>query len=230
MPNRSVIIEDLFLLQDISYKAFSSKLMPNVSADTVIGVRMPELRKLAKRFGKDIQKNAFLKDLPHGYFEENNLHGLLINDMLDFDACIQALDDFLPYVDNWATCDLLCPKCFKNNTDKLLGHIYEWLDSERTYTVRFAVKMLMTFYLDDLFEEKYLYTVASIKSGEYYVNMMQAWYFATSLAKQWDKTVVLLQKKHLPKWVHNKTIQKAKESLRITDVQKGYLNTLKIIK
>ena len=202
--------------------------MPTVTPDTVIGVRTPQLRAYAKEVFKSEYAEIFLSSLPHTYYEENNLHGFLIEKIKDYDLCIKHLNKFLPFVDNWATCDQLTPKIFKKHTDKLLKQIEIWINSEHTYTVRFAIKMLMAFYLDENFKPAYPKLVASIKSDEYYINMMIAWYFATALAKQYNETIPYLENKTLDKWIHNKTIQKAVESYRITDEQKTYLRTLKI--
>lgn len=218
----------LFELQDLTYRDFHSKLMPTVPKEKIIGVRVPQLRRFAKEFAKTKEAKEFLEILPHKYYEEDNLHAFLIEQIKDFDKCIFALDDFLLYVDNWATCDMMTPKVFKNNTEKLLPKIEEWLISDYTYQVRFAIGMLMKFYLDENFDEKYLKLVAGVKSDEYYINMMIAWYFATALAKQWEKTVPYIENKTLDKWTHNKAIQKAIESYRITKEQKEYLKTLKI--
>ena len=221
------IRQELFSLQDPSYKAFHCPLMPTVDPDTVIGVRTPALRSLAKRLkaGKDI--SIFLSDLPHKYYEENNLHAILIEDITDFDACITALNAFLPFVDNWATCDMMRPKVLKKEPDRLLNEIEKWLTSEHTYTVRFGIGMLMVHFLDDAFHESYPKRVAKIQSEEYYVNMMIAWYFATALAKQWDGVIGYLEEERLPLWVHNKAIQKAVESLRISKERKQYLRSLR---
>ena len=217
----------LFELQDLAYRDFHSKLMPTVPKEKIIGVRVPELRKFAKEFGKTTDASEFLKILPHKYYEEDNLHAFLIEQIKDFDECVSALDNFLLYVDNWATCDMMSPKVFKNNTEKLLPKIEEWLISDYVYQVRFAIGMLMKFYLDENFDERYLHLVASVKSDEYYINMMIAWYFATVLAKQWEKTVPFIKDKVLDKWTHNKAIQKSVESYRITNEQKEYLKLLK---
>lgn len=217
----------LFELQDPKYRDFTSKLMPTVDSQTVIGVRTPALRKFSKELAKTPDAAEFIKILPHKYYEENNLHGFLIEQIKDFEETVKALDDFLPYVDNWATCDLMSPPIFKKHTDKLLKKIMEWIASEHTYTIRFGIKMLMSFYLDDSFKEEYLKLAANVKSGEYYVNMMIAWYFATALAKQYDSAVVYLENGSLDKWVHNKAIQKAVESCRITPEQKIYLKSLR---
>lgn len=218
----------LFKLQDLSYRDFHSRLMPTVSKEKIIGVRVPELRKFAKEFGKTEDAKEFLKTLPHKYYEEDNLHAFLIEQIKDFDECISALDNFLLYIDNWATCDMMTPKIFKKNTEELLPKIEKWLISDYTYQVRFAIGMLMKFYLDENFDEKYLKLVAGVKSDEYYINMMIAWYFATALAKQWYKTLPYIESKVLDTWTHNKTIQKAVESYRITKEQKEYLKLLKI--
>jgi len=222
-----VIIRELFELQDIQYKSFHSKLIPDIDPDTIIGIRVPDLRKLAKSIKNNSEINLFKSDLPHKYYEENNLHAFLICEIEDFDLCIQELNKFLPFVDNWATCDSLRPKCFKSNKDKLLKSIKEWINSEDTYTVRFAIEMLMTHFLDAEFSCDFHNCILNVKSEEYYIKMMVAWYFATALAKQWDSTIKILEQKILPVWTHNKTIQKAVESYRITDIQKLYLRTLK---
>lgn len=221
------IKQKLFKMQDLKYKEFHEKLIPTVNRDTVIGVRTPDLRAFSKSIKNDENTGRFLRTLPHDYYEENNLHAFLIAQIKDFDKCIEELDKFLPYIDNWATCDGIRPKCFKKNTDKLLSKIQKWIKSNHTYTVRFAIEMLMTFYLDDKFDAKYLDMVASVKSEEYYINMMLAWYFATALAKQWESAVPYIERNCLSTWVHNKTIQKAVESYRITPEQKAYLKGLK---
>lgn len=216
------IKEELLKLKDEKYKEFHAKLMPTINPDTIIGIRVPVLR----AFSKTIQDTEdFFSHLPHEYFEENNLHGFLIEKISDFDECIKELEKFLPYVDNWATCDMMRPKVFKKNTDKLVLKIKEWLKSEHTYTVRFGIEMLMVYFLDEKFDEKYLEWVSKIKSDEYYINMMIAWYFATALAKQYETAVKYIEKNKLPLWVHNKTIQKAVESYRISNDVKDYLKT-----
>lgn len=227
MPGIENIQNDLFALQDLKYRDFQCKLMPSVAPEAVIGVRTPELRKYAKSIAKSEQAVAFLAVLPHKYYEENNLHCFLIEQIKDFDDCVRKINKFLPYVDNWSTCDTMRPKCFAKNPEKLLKEVDKWLCSSHTYTIRFGIGMLMSFYLDDKFEERFLKKVAEIESEEYYVNMMIAWYFATALAKQWESTIVYLEKKRLPQWVHNKTIQKAVESYRITDDQKIYLREMR---
>lgn len=207
------------------YKEFSSKLMPTVSKETVIGIRTPILRKFAKEL-KDYDK--FLESLPHKYYEENNLHAFLLEREADFGECIKKLDVFLPYVDNWATCDSMKPKVLKKEPEQLLIHIRRWLKSKHTYTVRYAINLLMSYYLDDFFKKDFLLLVANIKSDEYYINMMRAWYFATALAKQYEETVPYFENYLLDNWTHQKTIQKALESYRISKEQKEYLKTLRI--
>lgn len=223
------IQERLFALQDLSYRAFHTKLMPTVDPSRVIGVRMPALRQLAKEIAAEPQTAAAFLTLPeHEYYEENNLHGLLINGMKEFEECVSALDAFLPYVDNWATCDLLKPRSFKRATkDQLLPHVRRWLASEHTYTCRFGVGVLMNYYLDEAFEPRFLEWVGAIRSEEYYVNMGIAWYFATALAKQWEEAVKWMEEGKLGTWVHNKSIQKAVESYRVTGERKEYLKKLK---
>jgi 3-methyladenine DNA glycosylase AlkD len=217
----------LFELQDLKYKEFSSKLMPTVNPETVIGVRTPDLRKLAKEVSKTPVAWEFLKILPHKYYEENNLHGFLIETIKDYDAAIAAVDAFLPYIDNWATCDLMSPKVFKKHLPELYEKIKVWLKSDKTYTVRFGIGMLLGFYLDEQFRPDMLELVAGVRSDEYYINMMIAWYFATALAKQYDAALPYIQNQRLEKWTHNKAIQKAIESYRISDESKAYLQTLK---
>ncbi len=206
------------------YREFSSKLMPTVDKSKVIGIRTPILRKYAKSL-EDYED--FLDELPHKYFEENNLHAFLIEREQNFDRCIEKLDVFLPYIDNWATCDSMKPCVLKKEPEKLLKHIKRWIKSKDVYAVRYAINLLMSFYLDGNFDEAYLMLVANVKSDEYYINMMRAWYFATALAKQYEQTLPYIESKVLDVWTHNKTIQKAIESLRITKQQKEYLKTLK---
>lgn len=218
----------LFTVQDIEYKEFHGKLIPNIEPDTIIGVRIPILRKYAKTLFSSEEAQMFLQDLPHRYYDENNLHGYLIEQTKDFMNCIGQIETFLPYVDNWATCDTMAPKVFKKNKERLLPYIEKWIASEKTYTIRFAVNMLMRFYLDDDFDTRYLDLAAGIQSEEYYVKMVVAWYFATALAKQYAATIPYIEEQKLEKWTHNKTIQKARESYRITTEQKEYLRTLKV--
>lgn len=219
----------LFALQDIEYAKFQSKLTPGIDSQLFIGVRVPNCRKLAKELMKSEPDKAasFLSDIPHKYYDENMLHGLLISEIKDFDSCIENLEAFLPYVDNWAVCDIMSPKCFRKKRKELLPLIYTWMNSSREYTVRFGIEMLMSHYLDEDFYPEYLEAVAAVRSDKYYVNMMISWFFATALAKQWDSAVVYLESRKLDPWIHNKTIQKAKESYRITDEQKAYLSGLK---
>ena len=221
------IQKELFSLQDKEYMKFLSKLTPNVSEDTIIGVRIPEIRKLAKKLVKNNEYEDFLKELPHKYYDENLLHGAIISENKDFENCIELLDNFLPFVDNWAVCDTISPKIFKKNKKELIEKIKEWSQSDKTYTCRFGVEMLMTHFLDEDFKKEYLEMVANIHSEEYYVKMVVAWFFATALAKQWDYAVIYLENNRLDVWVHNKTIQKARESLRILEDKKGYLKGLK---
>lgn len=220
--------ERLFALQDLKYRDFQCKLTPTVTSETVIGVRTPKLRALAKELSSDPEIGEFLTVLPHRYYDENNLHGFLISNKKDFGETVAALNAFLPYVDNWATCDLMSPKAFRKHPPELPGRIREWLTSGQTYTVRFGIEMLMSLYLDEAFSPEYPAWVAAVRSEEYYVNMMIAWYFATALAKQWDAALPYLTERKLSPWTHNKTIQKAVESYRITDARKTYLRTLKM--
>ncbi len=217
----------LFQLQDIEYKAFHSRLMPTISPETIIGVRTPVLRKFAKEMAKYGDTETFMHNLPHEYYEENNLHGFLIEEIKDFDKCLAAVDCFLPYVDNWATCDMMRPKVFKKQPQALLPKVEKWMASGETYTVRYGIGMLMTYFLDEHFDMKYVEAVAAVESEEYYVKMMVAWYFATALAKQWDAVLPFIEEGRLEKWTHNKAIQKAIESYRITPEQKMYLRGLK---
>ena len=217
--------KELFELQDLDYREFHSKLMPTVDKDKIIGIRTPQLRKFAKEFAKTEEKNSFLEEVPHTYYEEDNLHGFLLEMEKEYDVLVDRIEKFLPYVDNWATCDMMRPKVFKKHLPELFERVRVWLDSEHIYTIRYGIGMLLSFYLDEDFDKKHLEMVAQIRSEEYYVNMMIAWYFATALAKQWDATILYIEGKMLDKWVHNKTIQKSIESYRITKEQKEYLRT-----
>lgn len=229
MPyNKEELHSSLFSMQDLKYRDFQAALIPNISRETIIGVRTPILRSFAKKFAKTDAAEDFLSDLPHTYFEENNLHGFIIETMKDYERVTAELDAFLPYVDNWATCDLMSPKVLKAHTDILIDEINRWIASGDTYTVRFAIGALMSYYLDENFYPEVLSIVASVKSEEYYINMMKAWFFATALAKQYDYILPYLTEKRLDNWVHNKTIQKAVESNRITKEQKEYLKTLRL--
>ncbi|MDO5328832.1 MAG: DNA alkylation repair protein [Coriobacteriia bacterium] len=235
------IQKQLFKNQDLKYRDFSAKLTPTIPKENFIGVRVPVLRKLAKQFTIEDCKAEF----PHKYVEENTLHGLVICNTKDYAETIEQLDELLPYVDNWATCDIISPKCFKkkDNRKTLVKDILRWMSDNKTYTIRFGIEMAMSHFLDDNFntpDGKHLMNeISKVRSNEYYVNMMVAWYFATALAKQWDATIHYLEKKnktnnkdstayHLDGWTHNKAIQKARESYRITPEQKEYLNTLKV--
>lgn len=220
------IEEKLFSMRDADYKNFHKKLVPTVSEDLIIGIRTPNLRKFAKEICGSNEAEEFLNSLPHKYCEENNLHAFLVEQIKDFDLAVEKTEEFLPYIDNWGTCDCFLPKVFKKERDRLIEKIRVWLCSEKTYTVRFAIGLLMSLYLDDFFKEEYMAAVAKIRSDEYYVKMMQAWYFATALAKQYDCAIKYLTEKRLDVWVHNKTIQKATESRRINN--KEDLKTLKI--
>lgn len=228
MEIKEEIREMLFALQDKKYREFHSRLIPTVNPESIIGVRTPALRKLAKELAKQPEYMKYIHMLPHDYYDENNLHGFFIETISDYDECVAAINEFLPYVDNWATCDLMSPKVFKKHRVELLEHIKIWLGSKETYTIRYGIEMLMTHYLDEDFKTEYLDWVAQIRSEEYYVNMMIAWYFATALAKQPVDALPYIQQVRLDIWTHNKAIQKAVESHRISDEQKMYLKTLKI--
>ena len=221
------ITTKLFSLQDTAYRDFQVKLIPGMDAEKEIGVRTPELRKLAKELAKREDIREFLNDLPHQYFDENQLHAFILSGEKDFEKCMEDLERFLPYVDNWATCDQMSPKVFRKNRKKLLESINRWIGSEHTYTVRFAIKMLMEHFLDEDFAPIYPEMVATVRSEEYYIRMMIAWYFATALAKRYDAVLPYLKQEKLDVWTHNKAIQKAVESYRITEEQKIYLKSLK---
>lgn len=214
----------LFGMRDEKYRDFHARLMPNIDKNLIIGVRVPQIRAFAKKIKGNT--DDFLEKLPHKYYEENNLHAFLIAEIADFDECINKLNAFLPYVDSWATCDSMKPKCFKKNKTKLILEIEKWLRSNHEYTVRFGILMLMTHFLDEEFDEKYLQRVSKIKSEKYYINMMIAWYFATALSKHWDSTIKRLENGNLADWTLRKTVQKACESCRITENQKKYLKNL----
>ena len=224
------IQELLFTKQDTKYRDFQAPLFPNLNKEKMIGVRTPELKKLAKElFGKEIA-NEFIETLPHEYFDENQLHAFLISLIKDYEICLKEVERFLPYVDNWGTCDQLSPKVFAKHKDELIIPIKRWIKSKHTYTVRFAIGLLLGLYLDDSFKEEYMELISNIKSEEYYINMMIAWYFATALVKQYESAIKYIEEKKLSSWVHNKTIQKAVESYRISDEQKVYLKGLKVNK
>ena len=217
------IQKHLFELQDMAYRDFHSRLMPDIDKETVIGIRVPMLRKYAKSIAGTKLSEKFIKELPHRYYEENNLHMMLITGIKDYEKCLSEIERFLPYIDNWATCDFPAPKCFENYKEELLPVIKRWIASSETYTIRYGIGMLMRLYLDADFDPEYLELVAGVKSDEYYVNMMIAWYMATALAKQWDAVIPYIEEHRMSDWVHRKTIQKAVESYRITDEQKKYL-------
>lgn len=221
------ITERLFALRDEAYRDFQSRLVPTVGKETVIGVRTPALRAYAKEIIKREDKEAFLAALPHRYYDENLLHALVISLEKDFSVCAAETQRLLPYIDNWAVCDQLSPKAFQKHKRQLLPYIQKWLQSDRVYTVRFAVKMLMAHFLDDDFDPAYLRAVADLCSQEYYINMMRAWYFATALAKQYEATMPYLTQRRLDSWTHHKTIQKAVESYRIPSAVKPYLKSLR---
>ena len=225
---REELEKQLFALQDPGYRAFHCRLVPTLDPDTVIGVRTPALRQLAKDYGRTPDAAVFLDDLPHRYYEENSLHGMLLSAGKDFDAVTAGLDRFLPYVDNWAVCDLISPKVFKKHLDELLPHIRRWLASGHIYTVRFAVGTLMRFYLDEAFLPEYPALAAAVPCEEYYISMMVSWYFATALAKQYDAVLPYLEARRLEPRTHNRAIQKAIESDRIPPERKAYLRTLKV--
>ena len=218
----------LFELQDTDYAEFQSHLVPGINKESIIGIRTPILRMFAREFNKLPESKDFLKELPHKYYEENLLHAFLIEQIKDFDSCAFELEKFLPFVDNWAVCDSMSPKVLKKNKPALIELICKWSASSHTYTCRFGMKLLMNYFLDDDFKPEYLEIPAAVKSEEYYVNMMIAWFFATALAKQWDAAISYIEKNRLAVWVHNKTIQKAVESYRITDEQKNYLRSLRL--
>ena len=222
------IQQRLFALRDEKYQKFTAGLIPSLPGELIIGVRAPALRALAKELKGSPEAGDFMKALPHEYYEEDNLHAALIGHIRDFDACLQALEDFLPFVDNWSTCDALRPKALAKNKARLMERVLLWLRSGRTYTVRFAIGMLMSHFLDGDFREDYLALAASVHSEEYYIRMMQAWYFATALAKQYESALVYIEGRKLDAWVHNKSIQKARESFRVSLEHKEYLKTLKI--
>ncbi len=217
----------LFALQDGEYRAFQCKLMPTVPPERVIGVRTPQLRELAKELFAEGCED-FIAALPHEYYDEYNLHGFVLCLMRDYEKCVAEIERFLPYVDNWATCDLIRPKAFDKTPEKLILDIKRWMRDERPFTVRFGMEMLMTFFLDSRFRPEYLELAAAVRSEEYYVNMMSAWFFATALAKQYEAALPYIEERRLEQWVHNKTIQKACESRRVSEERKAHLKTLKI--
>lgn len=221
------IQQQLFQWQDPQYKSFQEKLVPTVAPERIIGVRLPQLRAYAKELAKDEARGPFLQALPHRYQEEMLLHVLVLLYEKDFERLIAETERVLPYIDNWAVCDTFSPKCFRRHTEELLPYIDRWLVSEHEYTVRFGIKMLMDFYLDEAFSPLYLEKVATVRHDAYYVRMMAAWYFATALAKQYDAAVPYFTEQRLETWTHSKAIQKAVESYRVTDEHKAYLKTLR---
>ena len=221
------IIDLLMEHQDMKYREFQSKLIPGIDPRTVIGVRTPLLRKMAKELEKS-DREQFFSELPHTYFEENQLHGFILSELKSFEECVEKLEKFLPYVDNWATCDQTSPKVFKKHKEELLPYIQRWLESKYTYTVRFGIGMLMRHFLDEDFKQEYVQMVTAVHSEEYYINMEIAWYMATALAKQWESVIPYVEKRMLDPWTQNKTISKAVDSYRITKEQKEYLRTLRI--
>lgn len=225
--NMTELQNRLFQMRDEKYAEFQAKLTPGIPLENFIGVRVPQLRQFAKEYSRETEHEEFMRDLPHMYYDENMLHGLLIERIRNCEACIAAIDKFLPYVDNWAVCDIMSPKILGKHKERLLEKIMQWTASSHTFTCRFGMEMLMTFFLDDYFQPGYLEIPAAVRSEEYYVNMMTAWFFATALAKQWNDTIPYIEQKRLSQWVHRKTIQKAVESRRITPEQKAYLKTLK---
>lgn len=216
----------LLELKDTEYKKFIDKLIPNIDSENIIGIRMPILRKYKKTLNKE-EQYEILNTLPHKYYEENNLHCLIINDIDNYDKLIFEIEKFLPYIDNWATCDLIRPSIFKFNLENLYNNIKKWINSDHTYTIRFAIEMLMVFYLEKNFKKEYLDIVSNIKTDEYYVKMMIAWYFATAIDKQYETSIKYLENNKLDLFTHNKAIQKIKESYKISKKIKEYVNTLK---
>lgn len=221
------IREKLFELQDIKYKDFVAPLSPNLNPEEFIGVRLPELRKLARTLAKDDEINDFLSDIPHKYHEERNLHAMIINELKDYNQVISEINKWLPCVNAWSISDTLAPKAFKKHPEELVEQCFDWIDSSEEYTIRVGVLLLMKFYLDEAFDIRQSDKVAAIRSDKYYINMMVAWYFATALAKQWDLTIPYIENNKLDVWTHNKSIQKAIESFRVSDEHKNYLRSQK---
>ncbi len=221
-------VYDLLIREkDEEYKDFQAKLVPNISPDTMIGVRTPQMRKIAKEVFNSESRDEFLKDLPHGYYEENLVHFFVIAMIKDFDQCVRAVEEFLPYIDCWPVSDQATPKTFTRNHEKLLPYIRKWIKSDHIYTARFGIRMLMNEFLDEDFKPDYLEWVASVKGEDYYIKMMVAWYFATALAKRYDESVKYIEERKLDEWIHKKAIQKALESYRVTAAHKEYLKSLR---
>lgn len=230
IQNSDILQKQLFSLQDKTYRAFQSKLLPTVDPDTVIGIRTPVLRKFALAFSKTAEAHIFMENLPHTYYEENNLHAFLIECLGNFEKTVVALERFLPYIDNWATCDMMSPKIFAFQKEKLLPYIEKWLASDHVYTARFGLVMMMKHYLDENFSPYYLEKANAVIENSYYIEMAKAWFFAEALVKQYDHTIPYLQEKKLSPWVHNKTISKVCDSFRIAPETKKYLRTLRLKK
>lgn len=222
------IIERLNELKDDEYRQFHSKIVPNISAESILGVRIPLLRNLAKELYNDPYKEVFMQNVPHMYYEENQLHIMMICMEKNFNCCIKLLNDFLPYADNWAVTDQPSPKCFKKRHEELIPIIEKWLESDHVYTSRYAMNIYMREFLDEDFRIEYAEKISQKRGEDYYLNMMRAWYFATALAKKYEETVPFLENKVLDVWTHNKTIQKAVESYRVSAEHKDYLKTLKV--
>ena len=227
MKNTRQIREELISLQDLTYRDFNSKIIPTLDINSMIGVRAYEIKKIAKRLYREDLYRDFLGCLPHKYFEENMLHAQIVNLMKDYGEAVANIEKFLPYIDNWAVCDSLLPKVLKYNKEDYHKNILSFLESDKIYTIRFGIVVLMKNYLDDFYREEDLYIISDIKSHEYYVNMAIAWYFSYALIKQWDDAIKIIEGKKIDKFVHNKSIQKAVESLRVSKDKKDYLKTLR---
>ena len=221
------VYEMLLSVKDDQYKEFQAKLVPNIPAETILGVRTPQMREIAKKVAASAERDAFLKSLPHKYYEENLIHFFVLSLMMDFDECVRAVEEFRPYVDCWPVSDQATPKPFRKNHEKLLPYIRKWIDSDHVYTARFGMRMLMNEFLGEDFKEEYLAWIADKKGDDYYLQMMQAWYFATALAKQYDASVKYIEQRKLNEWVHKKSIQKAIESFRVSDAHKEYLKSFR---
>lgn len=221
------IRDKLFALSDENYKTFNSRLIPTVPLEKMIGVRTPALKQLAKETARSADCGSFLSALPHDFFEENQLHAFIISLSKDFNECIAQTTKFLPYIDNWATCDQLCASVYKKHTDELMPYILRWISSEHIYTVRYALRCLMMYYLDDKFDPQQLSLAASANNSDYYVAMAQGWYFATALAKHWNETLPWLEQRRLDLVVHKITVKKALESFRVCDEHKAVLREIR---